>query len=126
MIDDDDEWVAVTRTSPLPEDNNFINDLCEEDWDEEIAMYEMYCKVKDTCKERETKTSTVIDAFQSSINRYPPSLQAYSATANYYSFVYKNVKQEQHQPSTQSRTCFSNNVQNEVWAVIEGQFDDAE
>lgn len=116
--DDDDEWIAVTCNSPP--DDDFVKDPCEEDWDEEIAMNELYNRVKFTCEDRKTKTSNAIDAFQSSINRYPPAVQAYSATANYDSFVYKNTKQT---PISNYSTQVVNNIVN---ACIEGQFDDAE
>ena len=84
-----------------------------EDWDEEIEEIQDYKQIINIYNERKTKNSKAIDSFQNSINRYPPASQAYTTTANYESFIYKNVT-----PVRQYKTF--------VATYIEGQFDDVE
>ena len=84
-----------------------------EDWDEEIEETQDYLQIMNIFNEINTKNSKAIDSFLNSINRYPPASHTYTTTANYESFVYKNVT-----PVRQYKTF--------VAAYIEDQFDDIE
>lgn len=111
---DDDDWVAYNIPIATKTKTNDKTDPCEEDWDNEIEQETQYNKVIETCNERRYKNSSAIDAFQNSINRYPPAQQAFSGTAQYDSFVYKSVTQQ----------ILPTRSQRFVPAV--GQFDDAD
>ena len=61
----------------------------DEDWDIEIKEDEKYQETINTHTKRKDANSALIDAFQNSINRYPPCVHAFSQTACYESLVYK-------------------------------------
>ena len=88
-----------------------------EDWDEEIEQNIVYQETMATCAERhQFQDSPVIDDFQNTVNRYPPAVQAFSATAHYDSFVYKKCqKLKAHAPV--SRPSYD-------LLIVDGQFDD--
>ena len=118
---DDDNWIALTYDVNIGNrDEKRVDnkDPNEEDWDEEIKQNIMYKQTIDTCQNRESKSSAIIDSFQNVINRYPPSLQAFSATACYESLVYKKSQVTCRNTRKLLSTC-----PNE-FSIVDGQFAD--
>ena len=94
-----------------PKQKNSNPDI--EDWDSEIEQNISYSNIIKVCSLREKMNSVIIDEFQNTVNRYPPSCQAYTSVAYYDSFSYKKCEEK-------IKVTPSNS-----FAVVDGQFDDS-
>lgn len=112
--DDDAPDVKIPLPMNLPQVNLDVTSLqLDEDWDVEIKEDEKYQETINTHTKRKDANSALIDAFQNSINRYPPCMHAFSQTACYESLVYKK--------------CNKSESKGVVFGSQEdGQFDDVE
>ena len=89
-LDDNASDAKIPLPMNLPQVNLDVTSIkLDEDWDIDLKEDEKYQETINTHTNRKDANSTLIDAFQNSINRYPPCMHAFSQTACYESLVYK-------------------------------------